>query len=147
MILARFGYEAFYVNSRKGFYTFDGLTFEYGKEIETQGTTGKKPISYIKALKLIKTGFKIHLDWRFVNIEEKRAAWKAMSEDRKLYAFSVGGVFVSENQFVVDSVKESNFVINGKGEILSLDLEISIEEYAGTASQIGILQQRLADYS
>ena len=146
MILARFGYEAFYVNSRKGFYTIDELSFEYGKSIETQGTTGQKPISYITALNLIKTGFKIHLDARFVDIAEKRLAWKNMSEDNKLYAFSVGGKFVSNNKFVVQSVKESNFKINGKGEILSLDLEISIEEYAGKSSKIGILQKRLADY-
>lgn len=146
MILARFGYEAFYVNSRKGFYTIDGLSFEYGKKIETQGTTGKKPVSYITALELLKTGFSIHLDARFVDITEKRLAWKTMAESNNLYAFSVGGEFVSTNKFVVQSVKESNFKISGKGKILSLDLEVSIEEYAGTSSKIGILQKRLADY-
>jgi len=146
MIIARFGYEYFYVNSRKGIYTISDLSFEYGKEIQTQGTTGKKPISYITALKLLKTGFKIHLDARFVDIAEKRRVWKEMAESRKLYAFSIGDEFVSKNKFVVQSVTESNFKMNGKGQILSLDLDISIEEYAGTASQIGILQQRLADY-
>ena len=146
MIVARFGYEYFYVNSRKGIYTISDLSFEYGKEIETQGTTGKKPISYITKLLLAKPSFKIHLDARFVDIAKKRLAWKTMSEDNKLYAFSIGGDFVSENKFVVQSVKESNFKINGKGQILSLDLEIQLQEYAGTASKIGILQQRLADY-
>ena len=146
MILARFGYETFYVNSQKGFYTFSDLSFEYGKELETQGTTGKKPVSYITALTLIKTGFKIHLDSRFVNIEEKRKAWRDMAENNKLYAFSVGGEFVSANKFVVQSVKESNITINGKGQVLSLDLDVSIQEYAGTSSTIGILQKRLADY-
>ena len=147
MILARFGYEAFYVNSRKGFYTLDGLSFEYGKEVETQGTTGKKPISYITALKLINGGFKIHLDARFVNVMEKIETWRKMSEDNKLYAFSIADKFVSQNKFVVLSVKVSNEKINGKGKLLSADLDISIQEYAGTATKIGILQKRLEDYS
>lgn len=146
MILARFGYEAFYVNSRKGFYTIDGLSFEYGKTLETQGTTGKKPISYITALSLIKTGFKIHLDGRFVDVREKINAWESMAEDTNLYAFSIGDVFVSKNKFVVESVKVSNIKINGRGKILSADLDISIQEYAGTSTKLGILQKRLADY-
>ena len=146
MILAKFGYETFYVNSSKGFYTPDGLSFEYGKQTETQGTTGQKPVSYITALNLIKSSFKIRLDSRFVNIEEKRTAWREMAESNKLYTFSLGGVYVSKNKFTVLSLKESNFIINGRGKILSVDLDITIEEYAGTSSTIGILQKRLADY-
>lgn len=147
MILARFGYESFYATSEKGFYTFSDLSFEYGKNLETQGTTGKKPISYITALELIKSGFKIHLDSRFVNIDEKIDAWRKMAEDNNLYVFSIGGVIVSQNKFVVQSVKVSNIRINGRGQKLHADLDITIQEYAGTAKVIGILQKRLEDYS
>lgn len=146
MILARFGYEAFYVNSRKGFYTLSDISFEYGKDVETQGTTGNKPISYITAKKLIASGFKIHLDGRFVDVKAKIDAWSAMAEDNKLYAFSIGNVFVSKNKFIVQSVKVSNVSVNGRGKYLSADLDVSIQEYAGTGSKIGILQKRLADY-
>ena len=146
MILAKFGAETFYVSSQKGFYTISDISFEYGKELETQGTTGQKPISYITALSLIKTGFKIRLDCRFVDIEAKRKAWRDMAEKNNLYTFSIGGKYVSNNKFVVQSVKESNFRINGKGTVLSLDLDVSIQEYAGTSSTVGILVKRLADY-
>jgi hypothetical protein len=148
MILARFGYEAFYVKSGKGIYTISDLSIEYGKTLETQGTTGYKPISYITALELIKTGFKIHLDQRFVDVDTKIDAWREMAENRKLYVFSVGGVLVSQNKFVVQSVKVSNIRINGRGKKLSADLDISIQEYAGdqSNSEIGVLRRRLADY-
>lgn len=146
MILARFGEETFHVNSQKGIYTFSDLSFEYGKELENQGTTGKKPISYITALTLIKTGFKIHLDCRYVDVESRRLAWRNMAESSNVYAFSIGGEFVSKNKFAVQSVKESNIRINGKGQILSMDLDVSIQEFAGATSIMGILQKRLADY-
>ena len=149
MILARFGEEYFYVNSNKGIYTIDGLSFEYGKEVETQGTTGYKPLSYITALKLINSGFKIRLDHRFVDVQKKIDTWKNMSEGNKHYAFSVGGTYISENHFVVLSAKVSNVKINGKGKWLSADLDISVQEYSGTKEHetIGILKKRLEDYS
>ena len=149
MILARFGYEAFYVTSGRGIYTISDLSIEYGKSLETQGTTGYKPISYITALELIKTGFKIHLDQRFVDVDTKIDAWREMAENKKLYVFSVGGVLVSQNKFVVQSVKVSNIKINGRGKKLSADLDITIQEYAGNQnnSEIGVLKKRLADYS
>lgn len=147
MILARFGEETFYVNSEKGIYTIDGLSFEYGKDVETQGTTGYKPLSYITALKLINSGFKIHLDYRFINVKEKIDKWAKMAEGNQLYAFSIGGKYISQNKFVVLSAKASNLKINGKGIWLSADLDISVQEYSGTESTIGILKKRLEDYA
>lgn len=148
MIVARFGYEYFYVSSEKGIYTLSDLSFEYGKDLENQGTTGMaKPISYITAIKLIKSGFKIHLDHRFVDIHEKRKVWKDMAEGNKLYAFSIGNIYVGNNaRFAVTSVKESN-IKTSRGKWLSCDLEVSIEEYAGSQSALTILKKRLEDYS
>ena len=149
MILATFGLETFYVTSQKGIYTLSDLSLEYGKNLETQGTTGKKPISYITALELIKSNFKIHLDTRFVDVDAKIEAWRKMSEDNKLYVFSIGGVLVSTNKFAVQSVKVSNIKINGRGKKLSADLDISIQEHTdpNKTGTIGILQKRLEDYS
>lgn len=146
MILARFGEETFFVNGNKGIYTFSDLSSEYGKELENQGTTGQKPISYITALNLIKSSFKIHLNCRYVNIENKRKLWRIMAESANTYTFSIGNELVSAKKFVVQSVKESNIRINGKGQILSMDLDVSIQEFAGSVDTVGILQKRLADY-
>lgn len=131
MEIARFGYEAFFVNSTNGIYTPSDLSFEYGKTIETQSTAGKKPVSYIGDVNLIKSGFKLHLDSRFVNVQEKIDKWREMAEGSEMYAYSIGGKMVSTNKFIVTNVKESNGIINGRGVKLSADLDISIEEYAG----------------
>ena len=131
MEIARFGTEAFYVNSKNGIYTPSDLSFEYGKTIETQSASGKKPVSYMGDVSLIKSGFKLHLDCRFVNVQQKIDTWRSMAEGNKLYAYSVGGKMVSTNKFVVTSVKESNIKMNGRGVMVSADLDISIEEYAG----------------
>lgn len=149
MILAQFGNESFYVNSEKGIYTIGDVSFEYGKEVESQGTTGNKPITYITALKLISSGFKIHLDHRFVDVKEKIDIWREMAENNKLYSFSIGGVFVSSNKFGVLSAKVSNLKVNGKGKWLSCDLDISVEENTDPNNQgyIGILKKRLEDYT
>lgn len=170
MIIARFGntenidYEYFGVytnNVKKNIYTISDLTFDYGKTLETQGTTGNKPVSYITALALINSSFKIHLDHRFVNVQEKIVRWKERAEDNNLYGFSFSDTkskktfFLTSNKksknspakFVVESVKVSNVRIDGRGVWLSADLDISIQEYAGTKNKIGILRKRLADYS
>ncbi len=127
-------------------YTHSDLTFEYGKSVETQGTTGGKPISYITAVNLIKGGFKIHLDHRYVNVASKIYAWRKYAESRNAYVFSIGGSLVSDNKFVVTSVKVSNTFFTNKGKILRADLDISIEEYAGSGSKMSVLTKRLADY-
>lgn len=148
MILARFGYESFYVTSEKGIYTIDDLSFEYGKELENQGTTGMaKPIGYITAIKLIKSGFKIHLDARFVDVQKKIDTWKAMAEGNDYYAYSIGGVYIGTNKFVVTDVKESNIKLNGRGKKIKATLDVSIEEYAGEQTRLTVLKKRLEDYS
>ena len=147
--LARFGAEEFYVSSQKGIYTVADVNLEFGKTLENQGTTGQKPISYITALELIKSSFKIHLDARFVNVSAKITTWRGMAEDNRLYVFSLGGYLVSQNKFAVQSVKVSNIKINGRGVMLSADLDISIQENTdpNKTGKIGILRRRLEDYS
>ena len=139
--------ETFYVGSEKGVYTFSDLNFAYGKDTETQGTTGHKPVSYITALTLISGGFKLHLDSRFVNILEKEEKWQSMAENNYLYNFYVGDKKIGKHPFIIKSVKVSNIRVNGRGVRLSEDLDVSIEEYAGGKSKIGILRKRLADFS
>lgn len=131
MEIARFGQETFFVNSTKGIYTPSDLSFEYGKTIETQSTAGKKPVSYIGDVSLIKSGFKLHLDCRFVDVQTKIDAWRTMAEGSGLYAYSIGGKMVSSNKFIVTNVKANNIITNGRGVKLSADLDISIEEYSG----------------
>lgn len=146
MILAQFGYEVFYVNSKNGIYTPSDLTFEYGKTIETDKRAGKKPLSYMGEVNLIKSGFKLHLDSRFVDVQSKINKWQAMAEGNYLYAYSIGGKMVSSNKFVVTSVKASNIKTNGRGIKTSADLDISIEEYAGNKNDKTLKTKPLEEY-
>lgn len=146
MILAQFGYEVFYVNSTNGIYTPSDLSFEYGKTIETEKRAGKKPLSYMGEVSLIKSGFKLHLDNRFVDVQSKIDKWQAMAEGNYLYAFTIGNKLVSTNKFVVTSVKVSNVKTNGRGVKLSADLDISIEEYAGKQTDKSLKTKPLEEY-
>lgn len=128
-------------------YTITSVNFQFGKTIETQGTTGSKPISYITALALMQGGFKIHLDHRFVDVQAKIESWKAKAEDNELYRFYIGSKQVGKLPFIVESVKVDNLVVSGKGKILSADLDVSIQEYAGGKETIGILRKRIEDFA
>lgn len=143
--------ETFSVSSEDGIYTFSDVSFEYGKDIETQGTTGNKPISYITAYKLINSGFKIHLDHRFVDVRKKMHTWSKRAEGNGLYRMYIGSVALCTNPIVVESVKVSNLRVSGKGVWLSADLDISVQEFAGdiknNPARMGILRKRLADFS
>ena len=87
--IARFGYEVFYVNSTNGIYTPSDLSIEYGKAIEKQSTAGSKPKSFVGDINLITSGFKIHLDARFVDVEAKINTWRQYAESKYTYPLIV----------------------------------------------------------
>ena len=128
-------------------YTFTSINIQAGKTLETQGTTGSKPISYITALALMQGGFKVHLDHRFVDVQAKINSWIAKAEDNELYRLYIGKQKFGKLPFVVESVKVDNVIVNGKGQMLSADLDITIQEYAGGKEAIGILRKRIEDFA
>lgn len=131
-----FGYQNFRADISQ-VYTPNGISLEFGKELETQGTTGKKPVLYLKGVKLIKIPFKIHLSRRLgVGVESKIDAWKTMAENNILYAFMIGGKPVSTNRFVCTSVKVNIKEISKSGVIVTADLDITLEEYAGHSARL-----------
>lgn len=131
-----FGYQNFRADINQ-IYTPNGISLEFGKELETQGTTGKKPISYLKSIKLIKIPFKIHLSRRLgVGVESKIEAWQTMAENNIPYAFLIGGKPVSKNRFVCTDVKVDIKEINKNGVIITADLNVTLEEYAGHSARL-----------
>lgn len=131
-----FGYQNFRADINQ-IYTPNGISLEFGKELETQGTTGKKPISYLKSIKLIKIPFKIHLSRRLgVGVESKIEAWQTMAENNIPYAFLIGGKPVSKNRFVCTDVKVDIKEINKNGVIITADLNVTLEEYAGQSARL-----------
>lgn len=131
-----FGHQIFRADISQ-VYTPNGISLEFGKELEAQGTTGKKPVLYLKSINLIKIPFKIHLSRRLgVGVESKIEAWKTMAENNIPYAFLIGGKPVSKNRFVCTSAKVTIKEISKKGVIVAADLDITLEEYAGHSARL-----------
>lgn len=144
--ICSFGYQNFRADINQ-IYTPKGISLEYGKELETQGTTGKKPISYLKSIKLIKISFNIHLSRRLgVGVESKIDAWRTMAENNIPYAFFIGGVPLSKNKFICTSVKADVKEIDKNGTIVTADLNITAEEYAGNSAKVGLKTDDLDNY-
>lgn len=130
-----FGYQNFRADINQ-IYTPNGISIEYGKETETQGTTGQKPILYLKSVKLIKISFTIHLSRRLgVGVESKIDAWKTMAENNIPYPFLIGGKYISKNRFLCMSAKEKIKEVKN-GVIVTADLDITLEEYAGHSARL-----------
>jgi hypothetical protein len=141
-----FGREKF-VAEIKQIYTPRDLSFSFGKSTEKQGTTGKKPISYITEINLIKISFKIHLSRRLgVDVFAKIEAWKNMAEGKDTHAFTFGGGYITTNRFYVESVSVDVKEINQNGEIITADLSVTIEEYAGWGIAMLNKTESLNDY-
>ncbi len=141
-----FGHENFVADIDK-IYTPKDLSFSFGKSTDKQGTTGKKPIAYITEINLIKASFKVHLSRRLgVDVFAKIEAWKKMAEGKDTYAFTIGGKYLTKNRFSVESVSVDAKEINKKGEIVTADLSITIEEYAGYGVAMLNKTENLNDY-
>lgn len=141
-----FGHENFVADIGQ-IYTPRDLSFSFGKGTEKQGTTGAKPITYITEINLIKVSFKIHLSRRLgVDVWAKIEAWKKMAEGKDTYAFTIGGKYITKNRFAVESVSVDAKEINKKGEIVTADLSITVEEYAGHGIAMLNKTENLKDY-
>ena len=139
MAVATLGQKNFVVDSTK-IYTFEGLEFEYGKNITDDGTGDltdkRKPKIYYDSIKILKVVLKMKLDCRFHNIDLERQQWKEMSESTKVYPLYIGKTRLTLNKFNVSSVKFYNIQLDNKGNYLKADLDITLTEYAGKSDNI-----------
>lgn len=135
-----FGYQVFEATSGK-VYTPNGLEMEWGKETETQGIVGQKPISYVKSKSLIKANFRINSS-RYLGSDPEavKAAWSEMAENNMTYGFMIGNEYVG-TRFIVKSVRMTNTRYNGSGKLISATFDISVEEYAGENYKLSVLQE------
>lgn len=141
-----FGYQNFRADIKQ-IYTPNGISLEFGKDLESQGKMGEKPVLYIKSKKLIRIPFKIHLSRRLgVGVESKIDAWRTMAENNTTYAFLIGGKPVSSNKFVCTDVKVDLKEIDKKGVIVTADLDITVEEYTGKTDKVSIQTESLDEY-
>lgn len=139
-----FGYQNFRADLTQ-IYTPKSISISYGKGTETQGTKGKKPVSYISEIELSKVSFNIYLSRRLgVGVESKIEAWKTMAENNIPYTFVIGGQYIGK--FLCKSVSVEVKEIDKKGVIVTANLSVSLEEYAGNSARVGVLSKALEEY-
>lgn len=134
MAIAVFGSKVFEVSWKK-IYTMSDISVEYALSVEEQDVEGKKPNTYIKGEALIPFNFTIHLDSRFVDIEQEIDSWKNILSGRTPYPLSIGGKLISNNRFLMVKMAQEKPVLNRNGEYLSVDLKIELKEYSDTGKK------------
>lgn len=134
MAIAVFGSKVFEVSWKK-IYTMSDISVEYALSVEEQDVEGKKPNTYIKGEALIPFHFTIHLDSRFVDIEQEIDGWKSVLSSRTPYPLSIGGRLVSNNRFLMVKMVQEKPVLNRDGQYLSVDLKIELKEYSGAGKK------------
>ena len=139
-----FGYQNFRADFTQ-IYTPNSISLKHGKQTETQGTKGKKPVSYISEIDLATISFKIHLTRRLgVGVEGITDAWIIMSENNIPYAFVIGGRYMGK--FLCKSVDVEIKEMNKKGVIVTAVLSVTLEEYKGQSARVGVLSKAVEDY-
>lgn len=139
LAIAVFANKSFEVNANK-LYSFDGFQYTSSLQTEKQDSSNGKPKTYIKGPDLDNLSFSIKLDVEFgVNPRKEWQDWRTIMLSEKNYPFILGGRPLSSYNFLLLGVTPSNVVVDNKGNILSMDLELKFDEYVapGTASSSG----------
>jgi len=135
MSIASFGTKVFEVSGDK-IYTFQDFQCSASLQTEKQDSVGNKPSTYNKGSDLDTIGFKLKLDISYgINPRNEWEDWKTIMESSVSYPFILGGKPIGNNKYLLVGVKPSNFNVDNKGNILSMELDFSFDEYVreGTA--------------
>lgn len=129
MSIASFGTKVFEVSSDK-MYTFQDFQYSSSMQTEKQDSVGNKPSTYDKGPDLDSMSLKIRLDFSYgINPRNEWEEWQEIMNSATAYPFILGGKPLGSNKFRLVGVKPSNFNIDNVGNILSLDLDLSFDEY------------------
>lgn len=136
MAIATFNNMTFQVSSQK-IYTLGDFSLSCSLETESQDVAGKKPSTYVKGAGLGKVSFNVPLKVAFgMDVRVEYGKWKALVEAGKPYPFTLGGVPLGQNKWLIKSAALDNTVVNPKGQILSGMLSLEFEEYVREGSAI-----------
>lgn len=136
MAIASFSTKIFEVSGDK-IYTFQDLQYSSSLQTEKQDSVGNKPSTYNKGSDLDTMSFKLKLDVsNGINPRNEWEEWKSILDSGVAYQFIMGGKPLGSNNYILVGVKPSDFNIDNVGNFLSLELDLSFEEYVrkGTAS-------------
>lgn len=130
MAIATFASKVFEVSSDK-IYTFDGFQYTSALQTEKQQASKGRPKTYITGPDLEGVTFKIKLDVMLgLKPRSEWEDWISILESEIAYPFIIGGKPVGKNNWLLTSVAQSNVVLDNEGNMLSMDLEIKLDEFA-----------------
>jgi hypothetical protein len=128
MALAIFANKVFQTSSRK-MYTFNEFTIGSTLQTEKQDATNSKPSTYIKGSDLDTMSLTIQLKAVLGhNIRNEYESWVKIKDDADAHSFILDGKPLG-TKWIVISVQLTNTEIDGKGKIVSGNLQLQFEEY------------------
>ena len=123
------GDVVFEVSSEK-VQTFKDLKRNSAARIATHEIIGQKPILEFIAPGLEEISFTMHLNIGLgVNIKETLDLLRTMRDGGRVVDLIIAGEPITDNKWLVTSLSESVNFTDGEGNLLSVDVEVSLKEY------------------
>lgn len=133
-MIAAFGDLVFNVSAEQ-VYTFDNMALSASLEAEAQEVIENRPSTYIKGPNLETLSFKITLDSSFgIDVRTEIDRWRNMCNAGIPQTFTLGGVPVSDYQYLLRNVDVEIKNITKDGIITRADITVKMEEYVRPGS-------------
>lgn len=126
-MIGSFGDKTFTVNSDI-VYTPETESQSTEISVDEQEVDGSKPSSYIKST-LDSVSLSIKLSWNYVYVEDEIRSWKAICDSHEPHMLFMGDNPVSENKYLLYSVKATDILRSSNGTALKATLALEFKEY------------------
>ena len=132
-MIASFGEKTFEVSDKK-IYTPSEISLSESLSYETQERAGDKPAIYVKGQGELTQSLTVHLDARWVNVQQEFTYWLVKMRTAVPEILTLGSRAWGAGPALLTSVSLADLVIAGDGSYLSANLSLSFVEYvaAGT---------------
>lgn len=128
-VIGSYGGVVFEITTKK-ILTYDEFTRELTPRWEAHDLLNNKPLPEFKGPGSDELSFRIKLRADLgVNPEKEINKLRTFANQGKTSLFIRGNKPVSTNPFIIKSIKETHSKIDNKGNVLSIEAEISIAEY------------------
>lgn len=135
MSIAAFGGLVFRGGIKKGT-PVSNYSAKFAIDTEKQEQQSGKPATLIKGAQLAAISFAVYLNRMLgVDLDDIIAQAQALCEAGVPYPLIIGNSPISTNRFLLTSVSVSDALLDGKGRILTAQLELSFEEFVKEGTQ------------
>ena len=111
-------------------FTFDDLRFSHSAKYAEHAIHNKKNILEFTGLNASTASLTINLNAHLgVNPEEELDRLHEMLETHQAIPFILDGKIQGWSRWIIESLDESHKIINGRGELISAEVNIKLKEY------------------